>query len=117
MAAEAAGRVVDADDHALEPADTWRKYLEPAYRDRAIRIDFDDDGFEVLVIDGRPLETLRGQLGSLGGIWASDYPHIDASLGVVREMREMRERLGPLPADARRKVLGDNAGRFYKLTG
>jgi len=67
MAAEA-GRVVDADGHVLEPADTWVKYLEPAYRDRAIRIAFDDDGFEVLLIDGQPLKTLRGQLGSLGGI-------------------------------------------------
>ena len=45
-------------------------------------------------------------------IWASDYPHIDASMGVVRELRE---RLAPLSAEARRKVLGDNAQRFYKL--
>jgi predicted TIM-barrel fold metal-dependent hydrolase len=45
-------------------------------------------------------------------IWASDYPHIDASFGVVKELRE---RLAPLSADARRKVLGDNALRFYKL--
>ena len=30
--------VVDADGHVLEPADTWLKYLDPQYRDRAIRI-------------------------------------------------------------------------------
>jgi predicted TIM-barrel fold metal-dependent hydrolase len=52
----------------LEPADTWLRYLEPSYRDRAIRIDTDPDGYEVLLIDGRSLKTLRGQLGSLGGI-------------------------------------------------
>ena len=34
----APGRVVDADGHVLEPADTWLKYLEPSYRERAIRI-------------------------------------------------------------------------------
>jgi predicted TIM-barrel fold metal-dependent hydrolase len=28
---------------------------------------------------------------------------------------EMRERLAPLPEASRRKVLGDNALRFYKL--
>jgi hypothetical protein len=60
--------VVDADGHVLEPADTWLKYLEPAYRDRAIRLVTDEHGFEVLLIDGQPLKTLRGQLGALGGI-------------------------------------------------
>jgi hypothetical protein len=68
MTAEARGRVVDADGHVLEPADTWLKYLEPSYRDRAIRIGRDHEGYEVLLIDGRPLKTLRGQLGALGGI-------------------------------------------------
>ena len=60
--------VVDADGHVLEPADTWLKYLEPSFRDRAIRIAQDERGFEVLLIDGQPLKTLRGQLGALGGI-------------------------------------------------
>jgi predicted TIM-barrel fold metal-dependent hydrolase len=51
-------------------------------------------------------------LGADYFIWASDYPHIDASFGVVKELRE---RLAPLSAEARRKVLGENALRFYKL--
>lgn len=45
-------------------------------------------------------------------VWASDYPHIDASFGVVDEIRA---RLAPLPDDARAKVLGANAARFYGL--
>jgi predicted TIM-barrel fold metal-dependent hydrolase len=65
---EVSGRVVDADGHVLEPADTWLKYLEPSYRERAIRIARDDEGYEVLLVDRRPLKTLRGQLGALGGI-------------------------------------------------
>src|SRR5262249_37618814 len=60
--------VVDADGHVLEPADTWLTYLEPSYRDRAIRIARDEHGYEVLLIDGQPLKTLRGQLGALCGI-------------------------------------------------
>ena len=66
----ASGRspVVDADGHVLEPADTWVKYIDPAYRDRAIRIARDEQGYEVLLIDDQPLKTLRGQLGALGGI-------------------------------------------------
>jgi predicted TIM-barrel fold metal-dependent hydrolase len=46
-------------------------------------------------------------------VWASDYPHVDASFGVVREMKE---RLAPLPEAAQRKVLGENAVRFYNLS-
>src|SRR3979409_695411 len=68
MPQAATGRVVDADGHVLEPADTWLRYLDPSYRDRAIRIATDPEGYEVLLIDGRSLKTLRGQLGSLGGI-------------------------------------------------
>ena len=68
------------------------------------------------LISADPDESLTAQmvehLGADYFIWASDYPHIDASLGVVRELRE---RLAPLSAEARRKVLGDNALRFYKL--
>src|SRR5262249_6369039 len=60
--------VIDADGHVLEPADTWLKYLDPHDRDRAIRIARDDQGYEVLLIDGQPLKTLRGQLGALGGM-------------------------------------------------
>jgi predicted TIM-barrel fold metal-dependent hydrolase len=60
--------VVDADGHVLEPADTWLTYLDPKFRDRAIRIARDEHGYEVLLIDGQPLKTLRGQLGALGGI-------------------------------------------------
>src|SRR5580765_6995342 len=63
-----AALVVDADGHVLEPADTWLKYLDPAYRERAIRIAPDPNGYEVLLIDGQPLKTLRGELGALGGI-------------------------------------------------
>jgi predicted TIM-barrel fold metal-dependent hydrolase len=59
---------VDADGHVLEPRDTWQRYLEPKLRDRAIRIEKDNDGVEVLLVDGCPHAALRGRLGALGGI-------------------------------------------------
>ena len=37
--------VIDCDSHVMEPADLWQKYLEPKYRDRAIRIE-EKDGQE-----------------------------------------------------------------------
>ena len=45
-------------------------------------------------------------------LWASDYPHIDADFGVVKELKE---RIAPLPQADQRKVLGENAIRFYGL--
>ena len=47
--------VIDCDGHILEPPDLWERYLEPGYRDRALRIRVGDDGFEYLEIDGRAL--------------------------------------------------------------
>jgi predicted TIM-barrel fold metal-dependent hydrolase len=68
------------------------------------------------LISADPDESVTAQmvehLGADYFVWASDYPHIDASFGVVRELRE---RLAPLPEEARRKVLGLNARRFYRL--
>jgi uncharacterized protein len=62
------GPVVDADGHILEPADLWLKYIDPQYRDRAIRIDHDEKGWEVLLFDNKIAEVVRGTLGALGGV-------------------------------------------------
>jgi hypothetical protein len=45
---------VDADGHILEPSDLWERYLEPRYRDRAMRLRLDSNGLEYLEIDGPP---------------------------------------------------------------
>lgn len=61
--------IIDADGHILEPVDTWEKYIDPAYRDRALRVR-QHDGREVLELDGKPsrffdIRTLAG-LGAMG---------------------------------------------------
>ncbi|HXR36455.1 MAG TPA: hypothetical protein VN754_10925, partial [Candidatus Binataceae bacterium] len=62
--------VVDSDGHVLEPADMWERYLEPKFRDRAIRIRVDRKGFEYVEIDGRKSPFLRGgTLASAGGAY------------------------------------------------
>ena len=58
------GVVVDADSHVLEPRDLWTTYLEPEYRDRAIRIE-ENNGVETLVIANVPV--ISGSLAGLGG--------------------------------------------------
>lgn len=62
------GPVVDADGHILEPPDLWLNYIDPQYRDRAIRIDHDEKGWEVLLFDNKVAEVVRGTLGALGGV-------------------------------------------------
>lgn len=63
------GNIIDADGHILEPLDAWEKYIDPAYRDRALRVRR-HDGREVLELDGKPsrffdIRTLTG-LGAMG---------------------------------------------------
>src|SRR3989442_5188713 len=64
--------VVDADGHVLEPPDCWARHVDPAYRDRAIRVRRGADGRDVLEIDGRPARlTTPEMLGGLGGMGKS----------------------------------------------
>ncbi len=64
---------IDADGHVLEPPDLWENYLEAKYRDRALRIRVDDDGFEYLEINGQPsARSNKGSLGMLGAMGEDD---------------------------------------------
>src|ERR671912_130158 len=45
---------VDADGHILEPPDLWETYIDPQFRDRALRVVVDENGLEELEIGGRP---------------------------------------------------------------
>jgi predicted TIM-barrel fold metal-dependent hydrolase len=56
--------VVDADSHVMEPADLWLRYIDPPFRDRAIRIE-EAHGVEQLVIAEHVV--LAGVLAGLGG--------------------------------------------------
>jgi predicted TIM-barrel fold metal-dependent hydrolase len=68
------------------------------------------------IVSADPDETVLAPIIQAVGaeffVWASDYPHVDASFGVVGEIRS---RLAPLPAEDRDRVLGLNALRFYGL--
>jgi predicted TIM-barrel fold metal-dependent hydrolase len=64
---------IDADGHVLEPPTLWEEYLEPRYRERALRVRVDADGLEYLEIAGRPSErTNRGTLGLMGAMGDPD---------------------------------------------
>lgn len=42
--------IIDCDSHVLEPANLWRDYLEPKFRDQAVRAEPNVDGSESLLI-------------------------------------------------------------------
>lgn len=65
---------VDADGHILEPPDLWERYLEPKYRDRALRIELDENGLEELNIGGtRSHMSRRGFPSTLGAMGDPDF--------------------------------------------
>jgi predicted TIM-barrel fold metal-dependent hydrolase len=64
---------VDADGHILEPPDVWETYIDPKYRDRALRIVRDEDGLEELEIGGeRSKLSRRGFPSTLGAMGDPD---------------------------------------------
>jgi len=58
--------VIDADGHINEPHDLWEKYLEPQFRDRAIRFGLDSDGRERLHIAGKPSRYFNADILARG---------------------------------------------------
>lgn len=49
-------KIVDGDSHFIEPLDLFPRYIEPAYRERAMRmVDDPVTGKQRLVVDGKPM--------------------------------------------------------------
>ncbi len=72
--------VVDADGHVLEPPDLWERYLEPRYRDRAMRIKLLDNGDEYLEVDRKMHFFGPGAMGGNGGAFLDPHDIIDKKM-------------------------------------
>ncbi len=94
-----APRIIDADSHIVEPSDLWETYLEPEYRDRAMRLKLDDQGLEYMEIDRKPSSRMSG--GGLSGIMAAGQDDIGEFSALPYE--EARE-LVPPARDPRARV-------------
>ena len=93
---------VDADGHILEAPDLWEHYLEPRYRERALRLRTDTHGMEYLEINGAPSKVVRGgMLGLLGGMQrnladvlpAADHTYVGGASFGAMNARERLQRL------------------------
>jgi predicted TIM-barrel fold metal-dependent hydrolase len=109
---------VDADGHILEPPDLWERYLEPKYRDRALRIVRDEAGLEELEIGGRrSTMSRRGFPSTLGAMGDPDLKSMqqDPSRTYLSEAP-----FGSMDPDERCKVLdaeGIDAAVLYTTVG
>ena len=109
---------VDADGHILEPPDLWERYLEPKYRDRALRFVLDADGLEALEIGGQPsVMSRRGFPSTLGAMGDPDLRamQLDPERTYLREApygsMDPKERLELLDAE------GIDAAILYTTVG
>ena len=89
---------VDADGHILEPSDLWETYLEPQYRDRALRVVKDENGLDELEIGGQRSTMSRRGFPSTLAAMGRTRPGADghATRGHLRQPRRLR-----LPATPR----------------
>ncbi|MFM7534448.1 MAG: amidohydrolase family protein [Acidimicrobiales bacterium] len=68
---------VDADGHILEPPDLWESYIDPQFRDRALRFRIDEHGLEELEIAGKRSQMSKGGFpATLGAMGAPDLADI-----------------------------------------
>jgi predicted TIM-barrel fold metal-dependent hydrolase len=65
--------VIDADGHINEPHDLWENYIDPQFRDRAIRIGIDPDGRERLHIGGKPSRYFNADILARGRSMGSTF--------------------------------------------
>ena len=49
----AAPKLIDIDSHVLEPPDLWTENIDPQYRDRALRFEKDEKGWEYMCVDNQ----------------------------------------------------------------
>jgi uncharacterized protein len=59
-------RIIDADGHINEPADLWDTYLEPRYRERALRVRTGPNGTNHVELDGRWSKFFHGDFLARG---------------------------------------------------
>lgn len=70
-------KFVDVDGHIMEPPDLWEDRVEPEYRERALRIERDQNGLERLMIDRREIPLMQGgTLGAFGAIGKDVRPYL-----------------------------------------
>lgn len=107
------GRVIDADGHVLEPPNLWKENIEAKFKDRALSVTRDEDGWESMMINGQLSPVVRG----LGVASAFGKP---GEVAFSKEFSYLDGPKGAYDPDARVKVLdedGIDAAVLYPTLG
>ena len=70
-------RLIDIDSHVLEPPDLWVENIEAKYKDRALRFEKDEKGWEYMCVDNAHHHGyfLDGGIFGRAGAGQPDRPH------------------------------------------
>ncbi|MGE0826271.1 MAG: amidohydrolase family protein [Candidatus Binatia bacterium] len=94
-------KIVDGDSHFIEPLDLFSRYIEPAYRERAMHAVTDTTtGKQRLLVDGKPMHLgsdTEEMLSIIVGIGQKEEGHalndLDRSLIVSTDWQDMSKRV------------------------
>jgi predicted TIM-barrel fold metal-dependent hydrolase len=92
--------IIDGDSHFMEPLDVFERYIDPAFRDQAMRVAKDPGtGAPALVVDGRQLRMLNVEelLAAVVGYGQKeegrDLRDFDRALTYTSEWQDMHKRV------------------------
>jgi len=107
------GRIIDADGHILEPPNLWKENLEAKFKNRALGITRDEEGWESMLINEQLSPVARG-LGVASGFGKP------GEIAFSKEFSYMDGPKGAYEPEARVKVLdeeGIEAAVLYPTLG
>ena len=98
--------VIDGDSHFMEPLDLYPRYIDPAFRERAMRVEKDPaSGEPTILVDGKPLKLVN-TTDLLAAVVAygqkemgRDVGHFDQYLALSPDWQNMDKRVEFLDAE------------------
>ena len=70
-------KAIDGDSHFIEPLDLFERYIDPLFRDRALRVEADQTGTLTMVVDRKPMRVGNAEqlLGAVVGYGEKEFGH------------------------------------------
>ena len=98
--------VIDGDSHFMEPLDLYPRYIDPAFRERAMRVEKNPtSGEPTILVDGKPLKMVNAT-DLLAAVVAygqkemgRDVSHFDQYLALSPDWQNMDKRVEFLDAE------------------
>ena len=70
-------KAIDGDSHFIEPLDLFERYIDPLFRERALRVEADQTGSFTMVVDRKPMRVgnVEQLLGAVVGYGEKEMGH------------------------------------------